>query len=160
MVLCLSFMWQRKQVVATALAGLLTLAAAAAAGCGSERPEPPPAAGAGAPGAPALLKKQLGPGEIRVEGEFSPGSHGPYRFAGRYEVRFAQYAPEAPDRGFAGQVPFVAELRDAANPRQRPVPLFHEAAERGARTIEIDGRHLVEVPFGDFPYVILFTPLP
>ncbi len=159
MVLCMSFMSIRERALLAALAASVALAGLVVGGCGGNGAEPPPRAGAGAPGAPALLKKKLGPGEIRVDGEYSPGSHGPFRFVGRYQVRFAQYAPEAPGRGFAGQTPFVAELRDAADPRRKPLPLFHEAAERGARTIAADGRYFVEVPFGDFPYVIVFTPL-
>lgn len=158
MVLCMSLMKTRDRAQIAALAALIALAGLLS-GCGGNRPEPPPRAGANAPGAPQLLKKKLGPGEIRVDGEYSPGSHGPFPFSGRYEVRFAQYAPEAPNRGFANQTPFVAELRDATDPRRKPLPLFHAAAERGARKITVDGRYLVEVPFGDFPYVIVFTPL-
>jgi hypothetical protein len=156
----MSFMKGRDRGLVATLAVSIALAGLVGGGCGgSNRAEPPPPAGAGAPGAPALLKKELAPGEIRVEGEYSPGSHGPFRLSGRYAVRFAQYAPEAPGRGFADQTPFVAELRDAAKPRRQPLRLCHDAAGRGARTIPLDGRYLVEVPFGDFPYVIVFTPL-
>lgn len=143
-----------------ALRSLLAAAAAAAvlAACGAGAPAPPPAAGADAPGAPALLRQPLGPGEVRVAGENSPQTHGPFRFDGRYLVRFAQYAPEAPGRSFAGQTPFVAELRPVGDPPARPVPLFAVAAERGDRTLNLSGRYTVEVSFGDFPYAILFTP--
>ncbi len=131
---------------------------AALSGCGGAGNEAPPAAGAGAPGAPALLERELGPGELLVEGEATPHEAGPFRLDGRYRVSFAQYAPEAPRRGFAGEVPFVAELRSVSDPRARPVRLFREAAKGGTRTIELRGRYAVEVLFGDFPFVLRFTP--
>lgn len=106
-----------------------------------------------------MLERNLEPGEVMVHAEASPQIDGPYRFAGRYRVRFVQYAPEAPGRGFAGQTPFVASLRAAADPRAKPIALFHAAAKSGARTISIDGRYLIEVAFGDFPYAMRFTPL-
>jgi hypothetical protein len=134
--------------------------AALAAGCGGESAKkPPPAAGPGAPGAPSMLERKLQPGEVMVDAEASPQRDGPFRFDGRYRVRFVQYAPEAPNRGFADQTPFVAYLVPAGNPRSKPVPLFHAAAAGGTRTLEIDGRYLVEVAFGDFPYALRFTPL-
>ena len=137
----------------------IAVLAAALAGCGAEAPDPPPAAGPQAPGAPALLKREAGPGEVVVDGEASPRSFGPFRLVGRYRVRFAQYAPEAPDRSFDGQTPFVAELRGVGGNRGWRVPLFSEAAARGRRTLELDGSYRVEVPFGDFPFVLRFTPL-
>src|SRR5262245_8739569 len=73
------------------------------AGCGGDSPEPPPTGGAGSPGAPAMLSQELKPGEVMVEAEASPQIDGPYRFDGRYRVRFVQYAPEAPGRSFGGQ---------------------------------------------------------
>jgi len=106
-----------------------------------------------------MLERNLEPGEVMVHAEASPQIDGPYRFAGRYRVRFVQYAPEAPGRGFADQTPFVASLRAAADPRAKPIALFHAAAKSGARTISIDGRCLIEVAFGDFPYAMRFTPL-
>lgn len=130
------------------------------AACGSDDPEPPPTGGAGAPGAPSLLERELQPGEVMVDAEASPQIDGPYRFDGRYRVRFVQYAPEAPGRGFADQTPFVASLRAAADPRAKPIPLFHAAAKSGQRSLEIHGRYLVEVAFGDFPFVLRLTPLP
>ena len=131
---------------------------AALSGCGDSGNEAPPAAGAGAPGAPALLERELGPGEFLVEGETTPHEAGPFRIDGRYRVSFAQYAPEAPRRSFAGQVPFVAELRSLSDPRARPVQLFHAAAKGGSRTIELHGRYAVEVLFGDFPFALRFSP--
>jgi hypothetical protein len=134
---------------------------AALAGCGGggATQEPPPAAGAGAPGAPAILKQPLRPGEVMVDAEASPLRQGPFAFAGRYRVKFVQYAPEAPGRSFADQTPFVAQLLAAGDPRAKPVPLFHAAAASGQRSVEIDGRYLVEVAFGDFPFAMRFTPL-
>lgn len=131
----------------------------ALAACGSDAPEPPPTGGAGSPGAPAMLTQELRPGEVMVEAEASPQIDGPYRFDGRYQIKFVQYAPEAPGRSFSGQTPFVANLRSAADPRAKPIPLFHAAAGSGERTLSIQGRYLVEVAFGDFPYAMRFTPL-
>jgi hypothetical protein len=129
------------------------------AACGGGSSEKPPAAGPGSPGAPAMLERKLQPGEVMVEAEASPQSDGPFRFAGRYRVRFIQYAPEAPHRSFADQTPFVASLLPAGDPRARPVPLFHAAAKSGERRLRISGRYVVEVAFGDFPYAMRFTPL-
>lgn len=144
---------------ALSLAALLLVAALSACG-GSAGQEAPSPAGPDAPGAPSLLKREPAPGEVVIEAEASPRNHGPFALSGRYAVAFAQYAPEAPGRDFAGEVPFVAELRSASDPRARPLRLFHAAARRGARTIDLRGSYAVEVLFGDFPYVIRFTPLP
>lgn len=153
-VVVLAMGMQRKSIGVAALAALALLAG----GCGGEAAEPPPSPGPGAPGAPQLLKQPLEPGEIRVAGAASPGSEGPFRFEGRYEVRFAQYAPEAPGRSFGDQTPFVARLLGTGTPPGKAIPLFHAAREQGSRTLEIDGRYVVEVLFGDFPYVVRFTP--
>jgi hypothetical protein len=136
------------------------MAALLTAGCGGqEHFAPPPSAGPKAPGAPALLKRELQKGEVMVDAEYSPQREGPFRLVGQYLVRFAQYAPESPGRlDFAKQTPFVAYLRSAANPRAKKIPLFHAAAAGGRRTIPLDGRYYVEVDFGDFPYVLRFTP--
>jgi hypothetical protein len=131
------------------------------AGCGGggDRFTAPPTAGPKAPGAPALLKRKLDQGEVMVEAEYSPQREGPFRLDGRYLVRFAQYAPESPGGlNFANQTPFVAYLHPAADPRAKKIPLFHAAAASGRRTISLDGRYFVEVEFGDFPYVLRFTP--
>jgi hypothetical protein len=141
------------------LAAFVAAVALALAACGSDSPEPPPTGGAGSPGAPALLERKLRPGEVLIDAEASPQLEGPYRFAGRYRVQFVQYAPEAPGRGFADATPFVANLLSAPDPRAKPIPLFHAAAKGGERTLTIDGRYLVEVAFGDFPYALRFTPL-
>lgn len=131
------------------------------AGCGeSSAPTPPPKAGADAPGAPALLRDSKREGEIVVKGEASPATHGPFSFNGRYRVRFAQYAPEDPRLDFASQTAFVADLGPARpGPNARSTRLFREAGRSGQRTVEVHGRHTVDVTFGDFPYVIRFTPI-
>jgi hypothetical protein len=127
------------------------------AGCGGTSATPPPAAGPSAQGAPALLKQKVRKGEVMVDAEYSPHRDGPYRFDGTYLVRFAQYDPEAPRTSFADQTPFVADL---ARPGRRPkkIALFHQAAAGGERTMRLHGNYFVEVSFGDFPYVLRFTP--
>ena len=138
---------------------LLVVVSLALTACGSESPEPPPTGGAGSPAAPALLKRKLRPGEVMVAAEASPQIEGPYRFAGRYRVKFVQYAPEAPGRGFADAILFVANLLLASNSRAKPIPLFKAVVKSGERTLTISGKYLVEVAFGDFPYALRFTPL-
>jgi hypothetical protein len=128
-------------------------------GCGGQRGvTAPPAAGPQAPGAPALLKQKVQPGEVMVDAEYSPQREGPFHLKGRYLVRFAQYAPEAPRMGFGDQTPFVAYLA-GPNPRAKKIALFHQAAARGSRTLSLNGRYFVEVAFGDFPFVLRFTPV-
>jgi hypothetical protein len=143
--------------------GPLTLCALLAltilvAGCGGgENATAPPAAGPTAPGAPALLKRKVQKGEVMVDAEYSPHRDGPYRFDGTYLVRFAQYDPEAPRMSFAHQTPFVAYL---VGPGRRPkkITLFHQASAGASRTMRLHGEYFVEVSFGDFPYVLRFTP--
>ena len=131
-----------------------------AVGCGnSAQPEPVPTAGPDSPGAPALLTDPEREGEIVVSGEASPETHGPFDFEGRYRVRFAQFAPEDPRLDFSQQTAFVAELGpERPGPRARPIRLFRKAARSGERTMELRGRYVVDVTFGDFPYVVRFTP--
>jgi len=139
------------------LVALLALTLAAA-GCGGTRTSSaPPAAGPKAPGAPALLKEKVKKGEVMVQAEYSPHRDGPYHFDGTYLVRFAQYAPEQPGMSFAHQTPFVADL---VGPGRAPkkIALFHQAAGSGRRTMKLRGTYFVEVSFGDFPYVLRFTP--
>jgi hypothetical protein len=128
-----------------------------AAGCGGNSAIPPPPAGPSAAGAPALLKRKLQKGEVMVDAEYSPHRDGPYNFDGTYLVRFAQYDPEAPRKSFADQTPFVAYL---TGPGRRPkkITLFHQAAAGASRTMRLQGTYFVEVSFGDFPYVLRFTP--
>lgn len=136
------------------------LIAMPATGCGGDRtePKPPPAAGPSAPGAPALLREPLRDGEVLVDGEASPRTHGPFSFEGRYTVRFAQYAPENPKLNFAGQTPFVAELYPVGSRGRGSIQLFREASKSGRRVLRLSGNYLVDVSFGDFPYVIRFEP--
>ncbi len=130
-----------------------------AAGCGGGKNTgtAPPAAGPKAPGAPALLKRKVAKGEVMVQAEYSPHRDGPYHFDGTYLVRFAQYAPEEPGIDFAHQTPFVADLVGTGR-RPKKIALFHQAAGSGKRTMKLHGTWFVEVSFGDFPYVLRFTP--
>jgi hypothetical protein len=108
---------------------------------------------------PALAERPRRPGEILVRGEASPASHGPFRFEGRYTVRFEQIAPEDPELDFSGQTAFVADVhRRAEQPGAGSVRLFRAAARTGRRTVTLHGRLYVDVGFGDFPYAIRFTP--
>jgi len=127
------------------------------AGCGGTSATAPPAAGPTAQGAPALLKQKVRKGELMVDAEYSPHRDGPYRFDGTYLVRFAQYDPEAPGTSFANQTPFVADLSGLGR-RPKKIALFHQAAAGGKRTMRLHGKYFVEVSFGDFPYVLRFTP--
>ena len=98
-------------------------------------------------------------GEIVVSGDASPASHGPYRFRGRYTVRFEQHAPEDPTLDFTQATSFVAALdREAEIPGADSIKLFEAARSGQTRQMRIDGRFYVDVSFGDFPYVIRFTP--
>jgi hypothetical protein len=128
------------------------------AGCGGGgAATAPPAAGPTARGAPALLKQKVQKGEVMVDAEYSPHRDGPYHFDGTYRIRFAQYDPEAPRMSFADQTPFVADLSGLGR-RPKKIALFHQAAAGGARTMRLHGNYFVEVSFGDFPYVLRFTP--
>jgi hypothetical protein len=137
---------------------LVLLAAALPAGCGSD-----PASSSGAPqgdaalkGDPTLARTPKRPGEIVLRASASPKTHGPIELDGRYTVRFEQYAPEDPHLDFAAQTAFVAAL---TTPSGRPAErLFRTARARGTTTITAHGRYLVDVSFGDFPYVLRFSP--
>ena len=110
---------------------------------------------------PALAKAPAKPGEILVQGQASPATHGPYELSGTYIARFVQYAPEDPRLDFAGQTPFVARLdphAESDDGGRRTVKLFESAAASGAATIRATGRLYLDVEFGDFPYVIRLTP--
>ena len=145
------------------LLGCLALAAAASAGaaaCGGSASGPgasaPAASGAARPG---LLEAERAPGEIVLQGEASPASHGPFRFDGRYTVRFEQIAPEDPRLDFGGQTAFVAIAdRRREQAAADSVRLFRAAARTGRRRVTLRGRYYVDVSFGDFPYAIRFTP--
>jgi hypothetical protein len=125
--------------------------------CGGKSATAPPAAGPTSPAAPALLKQKVEKGEVMVDAEYSPHRDGPYRFDGSYLVRFAQYDPEAPRTSFGDQTPFVAYLTGLGR-RPKKIALFHQAAAGDKRTMRLHGKYFVEVSFGDFPYVLRFTP--
>jgi hypothetical protein len=141
-------------------AALLALVVAATAGCGGERPAtPPPSREATRAAEPAWAQAPVSDGEVLVRGDASPGSHGPFTFDGRYTVRFAQVAPEDPELDFAQQTSFVAKLdRNPEMSDSRSVRLFRIARREAARRMRLSGRYFVDVEFGDFPYVIRFTP--
>jgi hypothetical protein len=149
---------RRRLPAAVAIAAV----AAVAAACGGSTRGP---AGTGAPppgddvARPALVSAPRAPGEIVVSGPASPATHGPFRFDGRYTVRFEQIAPEDPDLDFAGQVAFVAVAdRHAQQTDAGSVRLFRAAARTGRTRVTLRGRFYVDVAFGDFPYAIRFTP--
>ena len=150
-------------VVPLASAALAALALAACgngsvAGSGSGGPTPGSAAGAEAV-RPALAAPPRRPGEIVVQGEASPATHGPYAFDGRYVVRFEQIAPEDPRLDFGAETAFVADVtRRAGAQGAGTVRLFRAAARTGRRSVMLRGRLHVDVSFGDFPYAIRFTP--
>lgn len=138
------------------------LAVAALAGCGaagggdgaSRRSARAPTTAA----LPALATRPATTGEIVLRGEASPKTHGPYAFDGRYLVRFEQYAPEDPKLDFTAQTPFSAQLEPRRDDPRGAVKLVEKAARSGRAEVEIHGRRFVDVTFGDFPYVVRFTP--
>jgi hypothetical protein len=107
---------------------------------------------------PALASRPAATGEIVVRGESSPATHGPYTFDGRYLVRFEQYAPEDPALDFSGQTPLTVGLQHRAGDPRGAISVFESARRSGRRELEIRGRYFVDVGFGDFPYVVRFTP--
>jgi hypothetical protein len=138
---------------------LLIAALAAVAGCGDDAPGSPQSATT-ARAVPPLARRAVGPGEVLVRGDLSPKLSGPYDFDGRYVVRFEQYAPEDPRLDFSGQTPFTAALEERPEGREgRSVKLFEAASRTGRRTIRVTGRLYVDVSFGDFPFVMRFTPV-
>jgi hypothetical protein len=132
----------------------------ALAGCGSSGSDSSsrPARSTATAPVPALATRPAKAGEIVVRGEASPESKGPYTFKGRYTVRFEQYAPEDASLDFSDQTPFSAALTKNADDETAAIKLFEAAARTGSRTLKIDGRYFVNVSFGDFPYVVRFTP--
>lgn len=127
----------------------------AACGGTAEPPAPEPTSTA----RPALQTAPKRSGEIVVTGDASPASHGPYDFDGTYTVRFAQYAPEDPNFDFTGATSFAAALdREAEISAADSIALFEDAAATGSRRVRATGRFFVDVSFGDFPYVVRFTP--
>ena len=136
---------------------LLLLVLGAVTGCGgdpaAQRPQTPSTASA----RPALLRAPRQPGEVIVQGETSPKTAGPFAFDGRYRVAFQQYAPEAPHMDFGAQTAFVVDLE--RSPGIPSIHLFEAARRSGRRTLSLDGTLYVDVSFGDFPFVVRFTPV-
>jgi hypothetical protein len=147
-----------KRPVATVL---LVAAAAGATACGGSAPgDGTTAAPALRAASPALARAPKKPGEVLVQAQASPQSHGPFALDGRYVVRFEQTAPEDPKLDFATQTTFVATLD--RKPQQEggdTVRLFRSAARTGRRTVTVHGRWYLDVSFGDFPYAIRLTPV-
>lgn len=138
------------------LAGLAACVLLAGCGSGTGASGTPAATVARAP-APALVRARRGPGEVVVRGDTTPKTAGPYAFHGAYRVRFQQYAPEDPRLDFRGETAFVADLeRTQGIPARR---LFRAAAARGSRTVRLNGRFYVDASFGDYPFVLRFTPV-
>jgi hypothetical protein len=135
----------------------LLLALPALAGCGGDG-STSTATIATTAALPALARSPRAPGEIVVRGDASPATHGPYTFGGRYLVRFEQYAPEDPNLDFGSQTAFSAALTRREGDTAGAIKLFEAADRRDRRELTVRGRFVVEVSFGDFPYVIRFTP--
>jgi hypothetical protein len=141
-------------------AALVAAAAALVAGCGGGGViDAPPARPTATP--PAIVTRPAARGEIVVRAGVSPVTKGPYAFSGRYTVRFRQYAPEDPSVDFGEETSFTAALLPAGarGPAGAGTRLFEDAAASGTRRMRIDGRFLVDVAFGDWPFVIRFTPV-
>jgi hypothetical protein len=105
---------------------------------------------------PRLATEPPAQGEVVLRGRVAPRTHPPVPLQGRYLVRFAQWAPEDRSRDFARETSFVASLLATGG---RTQPLFKASAARGERRVRLDGRYALDVSFGDFPYVVRFTPL-
>jgi hypothetical protein len=138
-------------------AAVAVAALALLAGCGEASTPSPPQRSSSA--LPDLARRAARPGEILVRAEATPATKGPYTFRGRYLVRFEQYAPEAPALDFRAQTAFVAALRRGAQDPRGERRLFRLAGRAGRRELTLRGRLYVDASFGDFPFVIRFTPL-
>jgi len=145
-------------VIAYAL--VVVVAAAGLPGCGDDAGSAGDGSTATTSAAPlpVLASRPAAKGEIVVRGASSPATHGPYTFAGRYLVRFEQYAPEDAALDFSGQTPLTATLQPHAGDPRGAKPLIEGAQRSGRRELDVRGRYFVDVSFGDFPYVIRFTP--
>jgi hypothetical protein len=136
---------------------LLAMVVAVLAGCGGRAPAPAPEPTSTA--VPELARTPQRAGEILIRGDTSPASHGPYSFRGDYTVRFEQYSPEDPKTDFTAATSFVAALDRRAQIKGRDsLRLFRAARAGQTRRLRIDGRFYVDVTFGDYPFVIRFTP--
>jgi hypothetical protein len=145
--------------VAVAVAAVAPAFGLALAGCGGSGDASSPSAPRGdaaLKGDPALARAPKATGEVVLRAGASPQTHGPIALDGRYTVRFEQYAPEDPELDFAGQTAFVADLRTSSG--RVAAHLFRAARSTGTKTITLHGRYVVDVAFGDFPYVLRFSP--
>ena len=137
---------------------LTTVVVAFLAGCGGGQaaaPTPQPTSSA----VPELARAPKRNGEIVIRGDLTPASHGRYEFSGDYTVRFEQYAPEDPNTDFRSATTFVTTLdREKEIAAKSSIPLFKAAARTQTRRVRIRGRYYVDAAFGDYPYVIRFTP--
>ena len=142
------------------LLATLSVAAAVLVGCGggSGSNSSTATGPAALKASPALARTAAKPGEFLFTGEASPASHGPIDLDGRYLVRFEQYAPEDPKLDFTGQTPFTATLTPREGDPRGATKLFGSAAGSGRRELSLSGKRFVDVSFGDFPYVVRFTP--
>jgi hypothetical protein len=138
-------------------AGVAVAAVVLLTGCGEAATSAPQQRSSAA--APELLRRPAGAGEIVVRGDATPATRGPYAFRGRYLVRFEQYAPEAPGLNFRGETTFVASLQRRAQDARGERRLFRLARRTGRREVTLHGRLYVAASFGDFPFVIRFTPV-
>ncbi|HMT04806.1 MAG TPA: hypothetical protein PKD76_04600 [Solirubrobacterales bacterium] len=59
---------------------------------------------------------------------------------------------------FSTKTIFVATLVKVSGSGPGEIPLFQEAARSGQTRVTADGSYEVDVSFGDFPFVIRFTP--
>jgi len=139
------------------LASLLAVATVVA-GCGTDTSAGPDPVRADDAAKPALLRAPKRPGEIILRGEFTPATRGPVTLRGSYVVRFEQYAPEDPRTDFRGATALVVRLDRRPEDARGGMRVFRRAARTGTRRIDADGRWFVDVTFGDYPYVIRFTP--
>ena len=141
---------------------VLLVALAMLAGCGDDDGETRPgtAQTTATAAQPDLAMRPARSGEIIVTGEGSPMTHGPHEFDGRYLVRFEQYAPENAELDFTAQTPLTASLTPREGDPRGAIELFQGASATGRRQLKISGSLYVDVSFGDFPYVLRFTPRP
>jgi hypothetical protein len=149
----------RRPATSLAPLALAAVVLVPAAGCGGDRTSSSSAAPKGVAalrGDPALLRAPRRAGEVILRAGASPRTHGPVTLDGRYVVRFEQYAPEDPHLDFGTQTAFVADLQTPGGRVARH--LFRAASATGRRTVTAHGRYLVAVSFGDFPYVLRFSP--
>jgi len=149
----------RRTVIALVSGALLATACGGSGGAAGGASAPSGGGDGATTATPELAKAPKRAGEIVVQGEASPASHGPVTLDGRYTVRFEQIAPEDPTLDFANQTAFVAVLDHKAQQEGGgTIRLFRDAARNGGKVITAKGRYYVDVSFGDFPYAIRFTP--